>query len=188
MRRFLPLLLILLLASCNEEAFDVSSLSLRGSVSIVMEDESERTETLTLSAAFSDPDESYSYRLEAPGGILVWEGGMSGSDIQSDTIEITQGASFPSGEYSVLFYSTNGTELSTSITYSSDRTYSSFSEDGILSDSSYVTEYDEDGSIIAEGERESGYAISPDAARAELELTDRYGSRISVSQSFPPEV
>ena len=185
MRLLVPLLSLILLFSCAEEDFDVSSLSLSGSVDITAGEETVRKETLTLRAAFSDPDESYSYRIETPDGLLWWEGGMSGDDIlSSEPLELTDGASFPSGDYPVLFYSTNGTELETTVSYGSDGSYPSFT-DGILSGDAYVRELDADGSVIAEGERETGYVLQDSACEAELSTVDRYGNRISVSQSFP---
>ena len=187
MKRLLPVLLLLFLAACSEEPFDVSSLSLRGSTMITIADEADRHEHLTLSAAFSNPDESYTYRLVSPDGTLVWEGSMSGSDIlSSEAIELTAGASFLSGDYSVLFYSTNGTELSSSVPYNSDRSYPSFI-DGVLSSDAYVIEYDEEGLVLEEGDREGGYALPDGVSRAEITAVDRFGNSLSVSQSFQQE-
>ena len=160
MKRLFPLFaLFLLLASCSEEAFDVSSLSLRGNIGITISDTVEREESLVLSAAFSDLDESYTFRAVSPDGILVWEGTMSGSDILRADIEITPGASFPAGEYSILFYSTNA----------------------------YVREYDGEGILLREGEREKGYMLPDDTESATLSTVDRFGNSISVSQSFLQE-
>ena len=39
-----------------------------------------------------------------------------GSDKTSDEILLTPGASFPKGEYSVIFYSDNGTDLTIPVT------------------------------------------------------------------------
>ena len=139
-----------------------------------------------LSAAFSDLDESYTFRAVSPDGILVWEGTMSGSDILRADIEITPGASFPAGEYSILFYSTNGTELDASVTYDREDSYPFFS-DSALSENAYVREYDGEGILLREGEREKGYMLPDDTESATLSTVDRFGNSISVSQSFLQE-
>ena len=178
------MILIFLFSSCAEEDFYVSSLSLHSSITI---ENGNRHESLVLRAAFSDSDESYTYRLESPSGDLVWEGTMSGSDIlSSEPLEITEGAMFSQGEYSILFYSTNGTELSTSLSYASEESYPHF-EDGILTDSANVREYDAEGSLIREGERDAGYALE-EGISAEISLVDRYGNSVMISYFSPQEV
>lgn len=109
--RGLIVILLLFLSSCAAEEFEVSSASL---VSI----SSDESRHLELSASFSDPDSSYTYRLSSPDSDLVWEGAMTGdgSDKTSDEILLTSGASFPKGEYSVIFYSDNGTDLTVPVT------------------------------------------------------------------------
>ncbi len=190
MRRLalLPLILAMLFSSCAQEEFTVSSLSLRRALDVTAEGSDVIAEdvSLTLSASFSDPDESYTFRLVSPDGGLWWEGSLSGSDIlSSDSLELTPGASFPEGDYSVLFYSTNGTELNTAVSYHADRDYPLFI-DGILSAPAYVSEFLADGTIAAEGERGDGYEAAADIARAVISCTDRYGNSVSVSQSFQP--
>ncbi len=188
MKRIFLIFIVLALLSCSETQFDVTSLSLRGSSEITIDAErTDRVDTLLLSASFSDAGESYTFRLSSPSAMLVWEGSMTGDDIlSSGNIEITPGAYFPTGTYSVLFYSTNGTELDTTVEYNSDGNYPSFS-DGVLTDSAYVDEYDGEGNLLREGERESGYTLPPDTASVRLENIDRFGNRISVSQSFQQE-
>ncbi len=99
-RLLLPLLLILV--SCAAEEFTVSSLSLT-------EDDGDAY----ISAVFSDPESIYSFRITSPDGDLVWEGAFSGDgeEKKSEALEITPGASFPVGEYSLILYSDNGTEV-----------------------------------------------------------------------------
>ena len=186
MRRLIPLFVILLLAvSCAKEEFDVSSLSLQGRREVSVQETAKTEETLTLSASFSDPAESYSFSIASPDGLLRWEGAMTGSDMFSATLEITDDALFPDGEYSVLFYSSNGTELNTSVRYSSESGYPSFI-DGSLDRDSYVLEYDADGNLNGEGERSEGYTADEDTVRVVIERTDRFGNTVSVSQSFLP--
>ena len=189
MRRFPLFLLIplLLFSSCAQEEFTVSSLSLRSRIDVAVEGgEAMIDESLVLSAAPSDPEEGYTFRLSSPDGSLWWEGSLSGSDILTSVpLELTPGAYFPEGDYSVLFYSTNGTELERSVSYHAERAYPSFI-DGRLSSPAYVSEFLEDGTVAAEGEREEGYEAAADAVRAVMTVTDRYGNSISVSQSFLP--
>ena len=174
-------------SSCAQEEFDVSSLSLRGRIDVTLEDGKEAVvEVLRLSASFSVPDESYTFRLVSPDGSLRWEGGLSGSDIlSSDVLELTPGASFPEGDYSVLFYSTGGTELQTAVSYHRGEDYPCFRGDA-LSGTAHVTEFRDDGSVVAEGERDSGYERAEETVHAIMTTTDRYGNSISVTQSFLP--
>ncbi len=180
---------VLLLFSCAEEQFSVSSLSLdmEREVSVASSGDSSEHNTLYVSASFSSPDNVYTFRLVSPDGDLSWEGAFpgSGSSRTSDPAEITDGAVFPEGEYSIMIYSDNGTEVSDTITLSYDSVFRTFIS-GELSGSAFVTEYAADGSVIDAGERAEGYRASPEASSALIEYTDSRGNDVNLSQSFLP--
>ena len=119
MRKFLPVIaLMLLLFSCSKEEFSVASLSLHSNDSISIEEGRERRDSvLILSASLSDEDASYSFRAVSPDGDLSWEGPFDGSGVRRAELEITPGASFPEGTYSIIIYSDKGTEYSGSMEY-----------------------------------------------------------------------
>ena len=106
LRALLPVVLAVMLCSCNQEQFDVSSLSLVSESEIVLplDGNARRKEKLVLSAAFSLDEDQYSYKVTSPEGELVWEGNFEGSGIRSAELEITDGARFPQGIYSYIFY------------------------------------------------------------------------------------
>ncbi len=108
MRRLLPLFIVLLLFSCASEEFTVSSLSF-----------SQSGDDAVLHASFSDPDMSYTFRLVSPDGDLSWEGSFRGEeeDKISENLELTPGASFPEGEYSIIIYSDKGSEVEDTVSF-----------------------------------------------------------------------
>lgn len=185
--RMLWLFAVLLLSSCAAEQFSVSSLSMDMEREIVISEAASESNTLSVSAVFSSPDNSYTFRIVSPDGDLVWEGAFSGSgsDKTSETLEITPGAVFPQGEYSLLIYSDNGTEVEESLSLDYDEGIRHF-ENGLLSGSAYVRELDEAGNIISEGSRSRGYEILQDTVTAEIDYQDSYGQSVSVTEFFQP--
>ena len=194
MRKLLPLIaLMLLLFSCSKEEFSVSSLSLHSNDSISIEEgRAHRDSVLVLSASLSDDDDaSYSFRVVSPDGDLSWEGPFDGSGIGRAELEITPGASFPEGTYSIIIYSDKGTEYSGSMEYRAGDGYPYFGPDGLTMDA-YAIESDINGLVVGRGSRRSGYHPSPYASDAVITLTDRYGNSIEVSDDLslcaPPSV
>lgn len=183
LRAFLPVVLAVMLCSCNQEQFDVSSLSLVSDSEIVLplDGNARRKEKLVLSAAFSLDEDQYSYKVISPEGELVWEGNFEGSGIRSAELEITDGARFPQGIYSYIFYSDQGTELSGDIEYKADESYPYYTPQG-LSASSYVEEFDADGRRVAYGNKNAGEGFSEFASTASFDYIDRYGNRYSITQ------
>ena len=185
MRKFLPVIaLMLLLFSCSKEEFSVSSLSLHSNDSISIEEGRERRDSvLILSASLSDEDASYSFRAVSPDGDLSWEGPFDGSGVRRAELEITPGASFPEGTYSIIIYSDKGTEYSGSMEYRADDGYPYFGTDGLTMDA-YAVESDINGLVVGRGSRKSGYRPSPYASDAVIALTDRYGNSIEVNDDL----
>lgn len=188
MRRLLPLLVLLLLFSCAEEQFSLSSVSLSLSRSVSAASDSEiDSDSLYLSCSVSIPDSVYTFRVTSPDGDLVWEGAMTGEgeEKRSEPLLLTPGASFPEGTYSILIYSDNGTEMSTEAVLQYDDAIRSFLK-GQLSSDAVVTEYADDGTELRSGSRSGGYILPDDAFSVLVEYEDRYGNAVSVSQSFQP--
>ena len=139
--RKLPLLLIaamLLFSACAEEEFTLSGLSIamERKASSDASGLTDENAVLRISAEVSQPGSIYTYRLVSPDGDLVWEGAMNaveeGSDILvSDPAEITAGALFPEGEYSLIIYSDSGTEVSDTVSFSYEHSLRHF-QDGEL--------------------------------------------------------
>lgn len=109
MRLIISLFLILSLSSCASEEFSVSSLSMNT-----------EGEDMFINAEFSPSDSTYTFRLVSPDGDLVWEGGFLGSDSEkkSEELELTAGATFPEGLYSIIIYSDKGNEITDTISFS----------------------------------------------------------------------
>ncbi len=185
--RALWLLAMLFLTSCAAEEFTVSSLSMNLEREAVIAESISETDTLSLSASFSMPENTYTFRLVSPDGDLSWEGAFTGSDEvkTSENLEITPNAAFQKGEYSIIIYSDNGTEVKETLSLSYDDGLRHF-ESGILSGSAYVSEMNEGGEVIAEGRREKGYSLSSGTASAEIEYQDSYGQSVSITEFFPP--
>ena len=104
MRKLIPLIAaIAIISSCSQEEFSVSNAALSCS-----------GDDAVFSADFSLPDDTYTFRLTSPDGALTWEGAMNGEGEAKSSvpIEITDGARLPEGEYSIMLYSSNGTEIS----------------------------------------------------------------------------
>lgn len=104
MKRFLPLLLILLILSCSRSTFQVSGASFQQNeegirVLVYTEDEGE--------------DESFSFILTSPEGDLSWEGKLDGNrgSLYSDYLLITPGAQLPKGTYSIVIHSNTGSDV-----------------------------------------------------------------------------
>lgn len=97
-----------------------------------MEDRS----SLVLSLATDDVESEYTYRLTSPSSLLYWEGNLAVDEsgkMTSPEMDITEGARFERGEYSLIVYSSGGTEISTSVIYSeSDVSSYPFVQDGLL--------------------------------------------------------
>ncbi len=183
--RFLLLLFVPLLFSCNQQEFSISSSSLRSESHIDVEADGSirREDKLILSAAFSIETDNYTFSVTSPDGSLTWEGPIEGEGVRRAELEITPGALFPTGTYSARFYSDQGTELAESFEYSRDDSYPLFTEQG-LSRSASVNEYN--GDIrVGFGEKEEGAAPSPYAERAEISWIDRYGNSYEISQRLP---
>ena len=184
MKRLLAALsLIAIICSCSQEQFDVSSLSLRSenTVTVSADGSGSWDSSLILSAAFSLEDDSYSFSVKSPGSVLSWEGVIQGSGIRTAELEITDGARFPEGTYTCLFYSDQGTECSSDAVYQADASFPIYGEDGLTSDA-YVTEYDKDGNRVAYGERRRGDMPTAYAASVRMEWTDRYSNRYTIIQ------
>ena len=188
MRWLILAIALLLVPSCAQEEFELSSLSLSIEREAEISPDGEKeSSALFIEASVSLPDDAYTFRIVSPDGDLSWEGQLegSGSDRRSEAILLTPGARFPLGSYSMIIYSSAGTEVETEATLQYDATLRSFVS-GRLSGDAYVSEYGEDGTIIAEGERRRGYAIGGDAASADISYTDSRGNSVSIRQSFRP--
>ena len=193
--RKLPLLLIaamLLFSACAEEEFTLSglSISMERKASADAGGVTEETALLRISAEVSHPESIYTFRLVSPDGDLVWEGAMNaeeeGSDtLVSDPVEITAGALFPEGEYSLIIYSDSGTEVSDTASFSYEHSLRHFQE-GRLSGNADVAEYDADGNLLRSESRAGDYLIAPDAASAVITYTDSEGNSTEVTESFLP--
>ena len=175
------LMILLLLFSCSKEEFSVSSLSLRSDSLITIADgKTTRDETLTLSASFSDDEAVYTFRVVSPDEDLVWEGTMDGSGVREAGLELTPGASFPEGSYSVIFYSDKGTVYSGSAEYSGSRNeYPHYGPEG-LTMSAETEERDVSGILVGRGRREKGYVPSPYASSSIIRAKDRQGNTMEI--------
>ena len=192
MRKALTILLLtLLLFSCSKEEFTVSSLSLRAESSITIEDGRVRNaSSIVLSAALSDEDAVYTFRIVSPDGDLVWSGPFDGSGVRRVELELTPGASFPEGQYSIVIYSDKGTDYSGTLEYRTEAEYPYYGPDGLTMDA-YTVEYDANGLIVGKGLRSRGYKPTAYAVRSEIEREDRYGNSLEIhddlSLSVPQE-
>ena len=181
MRKFLPVIaLMLLLFSCSKEEFSVSSLSLHSNDSISIEEGREhRASVLILSASLSDEDADYTFRIVSPDGDLVWTGPFDGRGVRRVELELTPGAAFPEGEYSVVIYSDKGTDYSGSLEFRTEKEYPYYGPDGLTMDAS-TTEYDINGLVVGKGLRRKGYRPTPYAVRSEIDRVDRYGNTLEI--------
>lgn len=180
---------LIFLASCSSEEFSVSSLSLSLERDVNISDVQKSMNKLYISGSFSSPDDNYTFRVVSPDGDLCWEGSFSGPDSEkiSEPLEITDNAIFQKGDYSILIYSDNGSELGDSISLNYEESLHLVS-DGILSQNAYVIEYDGAGDIISEGNRNRGYVMDGNCVSCEISYKDRFGNDVSISQSFPPSL
>ena len=187
MRWSLCAISLLLITACAAEQFTVSSLSLSMEREAVIPGDAEEETELLISSSFSDPERSYTFRIVSPDGDLSWEGAFTGTGEEKTSVplEITEGALFPQGEYSIIIYSDNGTELEDKVSLHYEETLRCFEND-LLSGAAYVTEYNADGIVVAEGRREEGYEKLEESVRAVIEYRDGRGNRVNVTQSFQP--
>ncbi len=190
MRKALIILISLLtLFSCSRESFSIDSESLGRVCDITIDSSSEvisYKEALYLNAIFSNDSLKYSFLLKDPKKDLSWEG-----DIASENkieLAITPGASFSSGEWNVIYYADNGTELESSIKLSGvDSDFPYITEDGILR-AEYevmIRAYDsacKEIDIITN--LTDGYKIPDDVKSVKIEYVDRYLNDISIFQSL----
>ena len=193
--RKLPLLLIaamLLFSACAEEEFTLSGLSIamERKASSDASGLTDENAVLRISAEVSQPGSIYTFRLVSPDGDLVWEGAMNaveeGSDILvSDPAEITAGALFPEGEYSLIIYSDSGTEVSDTVSFSYEHSLRHF-QDGELIGNADVAEYDAAGNLLRSKSRTEGYLIPHDAASAAITYIDSEGNSTEITESFLP--
>lgn len=110
MRRFLPLFLVFsLLVSCSQSDFKVSGAGF---------DNSGNNLRIKAYLEEGDEDEKYSFILTSPDKDLVWKGDLilDRGGLLSEELLITPGAEMPEGEYSLILHSTNGTDVTKTIT------------------------------------------------------------------------
>lgn len=190
MRKTLIILISLLtLFSCSRESFSIDSESLRRVCDITIDSSSEvisYKEALYLNAIFSNDTLKYSFLLKDPKKDLSWEGDISSEN--KIELAITPGASFPSGEWNVIYYADNGTELKSTIKLSGvDSDFPYITEDGILRTKYEVMilAYDSVGQEIdIITNLTDGYKIPNDVKSVKIEYVDRYLNDISIVQSL----
>lgn len=188
MRKLLFLILSFSLIACAKTAFTVDSSSLRRSVDISLDCEGDIIsyhEIATISAMFSDNDLKYAFQIKSPDRDLVWEGDFSTESVE---LGLTAGASFPSGDYPIIFYGDNGTEIISSLSLPAiDDVFPYISKGGFLV-SDYkiaIVEYDDSGNEIKrDNGAEEGYKISQECSRVDISFTDRYLNRIRIKQDI----
>ena len=97
--------LITVFTGCARNEFTVSSARLR-------QDRTDDVRYLTFSFYPSDEDEEYAVTLTSPDGNLTWKGNCTRNDegLLAFDMAITPGTDFPSGDWSWMIYSSNGTE------------------------------------------------------------------------------
>ena len=127
MRKLLLFFLALLLFSCEKSGFEFSSARL-------VLNKVEDVETLDFSISLSNEENGYMLSISSPEGLLRWEGAL---EVREDglyglSLEITEGSSFPSGEYSFSIYSSGGVERSGSVLFLREDFHVSLS-DGVIS-------------------------------------------------------
>ena len=182
MRRALLALSLLLLFSCSKEEFSVISLSLSSETAVYIDKDGgrETDEKVFLDGVLEgNEDDSYSFRLSSPDGDLVWEDDFN----PPVAIELTPGAVFPLGAYSITVYSTNGTEYSGTVGYHGIPDVAYYTEEG-LSKAAFTVELTEDGLETSSGMKDRGSKPSSDAARIVIEEKDGWGSSVTLTQDL----
>lgn len=184
MRKAFPLsiIIITLLLSCSKEQFNVSSLSLTSDTTVYIKADGTKVSDTTLvfkGRVHGPDDERYSFRLTSPDGDLSWEAEM----LPEQELELTPGAYFPEGSYSLIVYSSNGTEYSGEVIYHGIPEYAYYTDSGLSRDS-YTEEFTKNGQRVAFGRRDKGYQPSYYAETTLIKGEDGWGSTVTLTQDF----
>lgn len=150
-------LALLAFFSCERAGFSVTSATLH---TRTLDGKS----SMEFSTSLSGGENSYAFSITSPSSMLRWEGELVKNEdgtFSSPRLEITKGATFPTGEYAYTLYSSEGTEESGVVRYDGSGTpsYPTLDdEENIHSpDSSSLFVEKDDGSVV---EVDSGYHIS----------------------------
>lgn len=189
-RMFLLLILALALVSCNRDTFSHISTLLERRIQVEFDASGENPfyhESVVLEPLFRGDESEYSFIVTDPNGVLRWEGTVENKAGSTETLLITPGASFPSGQYTIIYKSRDsGEEVETKASLSKIETpYPSIIPSYGLKSTHRVrvTEYDENGNFIKTEERAfDGYMPTKEAKSVLITYTDRYSNRVFVTQ------
>ena len=99
------------LCSCAKEQFSVENVYTERTINIFIDQNGNTArynESLTLTSTITGEGD-FTFKVISPDGDLTWEGSIPHSGIQ--TLELPDGASFPEGNYKIIFYSEDGQDV-----------------------------------------------------------------------------